>query len=588
MQYIEGTNNNTFLEELNAYVQMGSIDINKNTIFLNSFLIIGNLFGDKDILANYNLFVLGNIKAKRLEVNKNLIVFGKIEVNELIVGENLYSNGDIIANKLDIKNNITANSFKLTNGIVGQNLNANGQIMVVDSLKVQKNIISNEAITSLGYIKAREIISKLYIDAKNIEAENVWVLKDIQFPNNIPNSKEVKEKPSYQKSLQNIETSSDNPEKLSDLFNNVQNEIFEKWEQIITNIEEKMDYEEIQEYFEKAQKSFPVLKPIVGSYSEILKFSNLSEINTLNDFLLLLNLKINTHSSLYNISIVKDVLVNFYYQEIKKVMNLPVGTNERNKLLELLGILNEAKDVLPSIIFNHIYEELIKALVSTERTPIDLKEKTVVYGTFDREKRNYYVFKLGENELLLPKRRKLMSDVFTNNQELVPLFIKEINDREDRKLMFVSRTSPNLVLWYLNEFIPEIKYQKIKVLQIARDSNIVKVIIKSNDSNIDAITVCNEQKYILSKELPGENIDFILWTQDKLELIRRLFYPVNIFEIIEQQDNDYLLKIGSKTPDDLISPNSPNLKVIRKITKAQFTFEKQMSEEELEEWNRIL
>lgn len=89
----------------------------------------------------------------------------------------------------------------------------------------------------------------------------------------------------------------------------------------------------------------------------------------------------------------------------------------------------------------------------------------------------------------------------------------------------------------LENYIPEVKNGLIEILSIEREKSIVtKVLVKSDNPEINTIACCiganSKRIHNIEKDLLGEHINFIEYTEDIKELICKTLYPLRNEEII--------------------------------------------------------
>ena len=102
--------------------------------------------------------------------------------------------------------------------------------------------------------------------------------------------------------------------------------------------------------------------------------------------------------------------------------------------------------------------------------------------------------------------------------------------------ILVSRTSPGLVRKLFENVVPEITQGIVVVKGISREpGHRTKIAITSTDANVDAIGACVGNKGArvneVVKELNGEKIDIIPWSEDPLEYIAKALSPAKVLKV---------------------------------------------------------
>ncbi|WP_062239013.1 FapA family protein [Fictibacillus sp. FJAT-27399] len=352
--YLE--NNGVFIDSLKSWVKEGDILVSSDVTFESSFIVLGNITSDYNITTNYDLFVFGDIKAKRIHSKRNLFVLGNIFAEDLISNGNVECKAEIKTKNINIGGNLNSNGLDIEFGQVNGYLKVNGSIFIDNELSVSKDILSFEGITGFGKCKAHNIFVKDYITNITTEAQKVLILNDEFYKahENFNEKKEMPEKILFddEKSLSGI----------SKTFNHINNVILNNFMNYVKEIEDKYDYDTIELKFENIQKQLPSLGILTENFAKILKLSEMRRIEYIEDFILLLNLKNTTPKFMYDISIVKDVLEGFFEIQKQRVDKLELRNFKRESIIQNLFFLEQRKYLLREseykILFTKISEKL--------------------------------------------------------------------------------------------------------------------------------------------------------------------------------------------------------------------------------------
>jgi N utilization substance protein A len=223
----------------------------------------------------------------------------------------------------------------------------------------------------------------------------------------------------------------------------------------------------------------------------------------------------------------KDFNTNLHikYSEVRKYEpDFEVGEEYTSvvKLTEfghrtILGIkqnlLSKVMDLQKSNIYNE-YQKRIGEVISGE----------VIFAN----KRETIVQDSNNNELVLPRNEQMQSDFFKKGDYVKAVVVSVKN--ENRPVVILSRKSERLLEHLLEFEIPEIMDGLITIKYIARVAGEKsKVVVECYDDRVDPIGICVGTKgsrlFNIKKELNGENIDIINYTQNKALLIQRALSP---------------------------------------------------------------
>lgn len=118
--------------------------------------------------------------------------------------------------------------------------------------------------------------------------------------------------------------------------------------------------------------------------------------------------------------------------------------------------------------------------------------------------------------------------------ELIKVLVTAVANRGGiDNVYIVSRTHPLLLRFMMEMEVPEIKDRLIDLKFIARDtSGRSKVAVFAQDQAIDAVGACigpqGARIQRIKKELKGENVDVILWSEDPTKFIAAALTPAKV------------------------------------------------------------
>ena len=184
-----------------------------------------------------------------------------------------------------------------------------------------------------------------------------------------------------------------------------------------------------------------------------------------------------------------------------------------------------------------IIQKLREAEKSTIYHEFKELEGEVVSGTVERFEDGHIVISVSKAEALLPQHHKLPSDYFKIGQPVKAYLLEVREPNRGIYQLIVSRTHLNFVLKLLENEVPEIKEGIIEVKAIARfPGDLTKIAVWSKNEKVDPIGTCigNRSQRIKSiiKELNGEKIEIIKWSEDIAEFIKNSLSPAKCEKVI--------------------------------------------------------
>ena len=175
------------------------------------------------------------------------------------------------------------------------------------------------------------------------------------------------------------------------------------------------------------------------------------------------------------------------------------------------------------------------------------------------------------NELLLPKTEQIPSD-FYHKGEAVRSVVARVDNTNNNPKIILSRTSPVFLQRLLEAEVPEIHDGLITVRKIARmPGERAKIAVESYDDRIDPVGACvgvkGSRVHGIVRELRGENIDVINYTQNISLFITRALSPATVNSIkINEEDRKAEVYLNPDQVSLAIGKNGLNIKLASMLT----------------------
>ena len=157
----------------------------------------------------------------------------------------------------------------------------------------------------------------------------------------------------------------------------------------------------------------------------------------------------------------------------------------------------------------------------------------VVLGTVQRID-NGVVVHLGDVEAILPRREQIPGEFYKRGDK-IRAFITEVRLGTSGKWpqILLSRTCDDFLFRLFEIEVPEIADGTVELISVARDPGVrAKIGVLSHDRNVDPVGACvglrGARIQSIVRELRGEKIDIIEWTDDPGELISRAITPAKV------------------------------------------------------------
>lgn len=208
-------------------------------------------------------------------------------------------------------------------------------------------------------------------------------------------------------------------------------------------------------------------------------------------------------------------------------------------------------------------EEFLKELENAEKEKGFLEyisqEGNIVHGIVREIKQDgTAIVDLGPIDAELPAKEQISKEVLKKNDRIKALLFS-VQRQKNKPLLILSRTHPKFLRKLLETEIAEISSGMVKIVSIVREpGEKAKVVVDTNDKKIDPVGVVigikGSKINPISKELAGEHIDVLRYSEDRKKFIENLFYPAKILDIRENdkqieicvEKNQISLAIGKK------------------------------------------
>ena len=291
-----------------------------------------------------------------------------------------------------------------------------------------------------------------------------------------------------------------------------------------------------------------------------------------------------------------DVIVNPDKGDFQILLNKVIVEDEMSEDDDLEIELSEARKIDPTLevgeefteeitisqlgrrsilTLKQILEQKFREL-SHSKLYADFKDKIgeLIVGEVHHTRRSQVIILDEEgNELILDKKNQI-GDEFFKKGDTVKAVVESIDFKGNKPLINVSRVSPKFLERLLERDIPEISDNTILLRNVVRiPGEKAKIAVDALDNeNIDPVGACVGQKgnriQGIVRELRGENIDVIQWSQDpKLFIKRALGSSITINEVtINEEDKKALVRTPIEDISKVIGKNGQNIRLAGQLT----------------------
>ena len=207
----------------------------------------------------------------------------------------------------------------------------------------------------------------------------------------------------------------------------------------------------------------------------------------------------------------------------------------------------------------------------------DKQDENLLGSLAMEDERNYYV-DLGRTRGLLPKAEIIPGEELRMGSQ-VRVYITKVENSTKGPLILCSRKHYGFVKRLFENEIPEFQDGTLELHGVAREAGIrSKVAVSSTNDRIDPIGTCigehGSRIGNILKELNGEKVDLVLYSEDPAEFIKNALSPAKnvIVNITGDDINHEALAI---VPDDELSlaigKKGINIKLASRLTRYKIT-----------------
>ncbi len=253
--------------------------------------------------------------------------------------------------------------------------------------------------------------------------------------------------------------------------------------------------------------------------------------------------------------------------DARKVSPEAVEGNTINMPLDLHDFSRIAAQTAKQVIFQRVRE--------AERDVIynEFKDKVgqIVSGIVMRKEKGVYFLNLGKTEAILPIKETLPNENLKRG-DTVRAYIEDVRITPKGPAIMVTRASAQCVGALFRMEVPEINDGLVIIKDIVREpGERTKLAVYSKNPSIDPVGACVGMKgtrvQSIVRELRGERIDIIPWTDDPRQLVARALSPAVVDRIgINEETKTAMVVVNDQQLSLAIGKRGQNVRLAMKLT----------------------
>lgn len=241
--------------------------------------------------------------------------------------------------------------------------------------------------------------------------------------------------------------------------------------------------------------------------------------------------------------------------------------------------------------FKRIAAKNAKDLIKQGFRDVERQQLSEMWGEYENEavsaivtkiepKTGHATIEVNHNEVLLMRQDQIPGEVL-HVGDVIKVYItgvsKEYKEGAKRQSLRITRTDKGLIKRLFELECPEIYDGTVEIKSTSRaPGSRSKIAVISNDPNVDAVGACiGTQKSrinAVTKELKGEKVDVVLYSDDPEEFIKQALKPAEVLRVVINDphvrackaivpDNQLSLAIGNKGQNALLAAKLTGFKI---------------------------
>jgi N utilization substance protein A len=201
------------------------------------------------------------------------------------------------------------------------------------------------------------------------------------------------------------------------------------------------------------------------------------------------------------------------------------------------------------------------------------REGTLVRALVHRIEKRTVILDMGRTEAVLPEREQIPGERYMAGDR-VRAYIMEVKNTPKGPQVVLSRAHPGFLVRLFETEIPEIAEGIVQVRGAAREpGERAKLAVASTKRDVDPIGACvglrGTRIQVIVKELRGEKIDIIEWSDDLVTLVSRALSPAKVSSVTivgEGEERSALVVVPDSQLSLAIGKKGQNARLAAKLT----------------------
>jgi N utilization substance protein A len=241
--------------------------------------------------------------------------------------------------------------------------------------------------------------------------------------------------------------------------------------------------------------------------------------------------------------------------------------DEIGSLIEMDELGRIAAQTAKQVIFQKVREAEWEAVQKEYST----RQGDLVNGIILGMERRNFLVDLGKTEAILPIQEQIPRETYRRGDRVKALLLEVRRTPKDVQVI-LSRSHPQFVAKMFELEVPEVGEKIVEIKSIVREpGDRTKIAVSSRDKAVDPVGACvgikGSRVQAVVRELRGEKIDIITWTQDPRVFIAEALNPATIEKVgIDEEKKSALVVVADSQLSLAIGTNGQNVRLAARLT----------------------
>jgi transcription termination/antitermination protein NusA len=241
--------------------------------------------------------------------------------------------------------------------------------------------------------------------------------------------------------------------------------------------------------------------------------------------------------------------------------------DEIGSLIEMDELGRIAAQTAKQVIFQKVREAEWEAVQKEYST----RQGDLVNGIILGMERRNFLVDLGKTEAILPIQEQIPRETYRRGDRVKAMLLEVRRTPKDVQVI-LTRSHPQFVAKLFELEVPEVMEKIVEIKSVVREpGDRTKIAVTSREKAVDPVGACvgikGSRVQAVVRELRGEKIDIITWTQDPRVFIAEALNPATIEKVgIDEEKKSALVVVADSQLSLAIGKNGQNVRLAARLT----------------------